>query len=111
MNDLIQRITAAIIRQEGMSPSYSNPGNLRAAPWLTKPLIVGGFWHPETRAEGVAGIAHVVALHIAEGNTLTQLITIWAPPTENNTAAYIANVKSWASILDENQPLWSYLGV
>ena len=111
MNDLIERITNAIIRQEGMSPTYSNPMNLRAAPWRVGPLIAGGFWRPATRAEGIAGGAHVVALHVAEGNTLTELISGWAPPIENNTAAYIAHVKEWANIPDENQPLWSYLGV
>jgi hypothetical protein len=43
------------------------------------------------------------------GQSLTQLISAWAPPSENNTAAYIANVKDWAQIPDENAPLWTYL--
>lgn len=145
MNDLIERLVNAIIRQEGMKPDYTNPGNLRDCPWfpiLTKdgkpwiPPLVNpkpafvryypdtmdtagnveyveygkGFWIPRTRAEGLAGAAHVVALHIAEGNTLTQLISIWAPPTDNNnTAAYIANVQKWAAIPDANVPLQDYM--
>lgn len=109
MNDLIQRITSAIFRQEGMPADYSNPGNLRAAPWLPHPSIAKGFWRPDSRAQGIAGAAHVVALHIAEGNSLAQLISIWAPPTENNTAGYIANVKQWASIPDEHVPLWNFI--
>lgn len=109
MNDLIQRITLAIFRREGMSPTYANPGNLRAAPWLSKPTITKGFWRPNSRAQGVAGAAHVVALHIAEGNSLAQLIGIWAPPSENDTASYIANVKEWAQIPDETVPLWTLL--
>ena len=136
MNDLIQRIVNAIFRQEGMPADYVNPGNLRDCPWfpithmpiayMSKPpklgpvrsypdgtpvIVADGYWKPRTRAEGIAGAAHVVALHIAEGNTLAQLIAIWAPPRGNNpTAAYTANVKEWAGIPDENQPLWNYLG-
>lgn len=68
-----------------------------------------GFWMPRTRAEGVAGAVHCVALRIAEGQTLAQLITGWAPPNENNTAKYIAQVKEWASIPDENVPLWNFI--
>ena len=110
MNDLITRIVKAIFAMEGMSPTYSNPGNLRGAPWRVNPLIAGGFWRPATRAEGVAGAAHVVALHIAEGNTLTQLISIWAPEADgNNTAQYILNVKAAAAIPDENVPLWNFI--
>ena len=111
MNDLIQRIVNAIIRQEGMTPFYTNPGNLRGAPWLTHPLIVNNFWVPSTRLQGIAGAAHVVALHIAEGNSLIQLISIWAPSSDNNnTVAYISNVKEWAQITDENVPLYTLLG-
>lgn len=109
MNDLIQRITLAIFRQEGMSPTYANPGNLRAAPWLTKPTITKGFWRPTSRAQGMAGAAHVVALHIARGESLAQLISSWAPPSENDTARYMANVKEWARISDEKVPLWTLL--
>lgn len=109
MNDLIQRIVSAIIRQEGMPADYANPGNLRAAPWLKNPTIARNFWQPVSRQQGVAGAAHVVALHVAEGNSLAQLISIWAPPTENNTGSYIANVKAWANIPDEHAPLWNFI--
>src|ERR1019366_2897499 len=44
MTDLIQRIVNAIIRQEGMAADYTNPGNLRGAPWRTDPLIQKAFW-------------------------------------------------------------------
>lgn len=130
MNDLIQRITNAIFRQEGESHENPNPGNLRDCPWFPrntkgeryypanlKPGDVaelvkyaGGFWVPRSRAEGESGAAHVVALHIAEGDSLRKLISIWAPPADkNNTEAYIANVKNWAQIPDENLPLWNFL--
>ena len=111
MNDLIQRITNAIIRQEGMPPDYHNPGNERGAPWLVKPTIAGGFWKPLTRAEGVAGIAHVIALHVAKGDSLRALISSWAPPSDGNaTETYIQNVLDWAEIPNATEPLWNFLG-
>ncbi len=117
MNDLIQRIVNAIIRQEGMKPDYVNPGNLRGAPWLTAPLIINNFWRPVSRNVGVAGLAHLVALHVAQGNTLTDFIAGhpgvyagFAPGADkNDPATYIANVKLWAKIPDENIPMWNLI--
>jgi hypothetical protein len=118
MNDLIQRIVNAIIRQEGEGPLAFNPGNLRAAPWLTDPDIAGGFWVPESRAEGVAGLAHLVALHTAEGNTLRDFIAGepgvyggFAPGSDgaNKPDTYIADVMQWADIDDQDAPLWEYI--
>lgn len=128
MNDLIQRLANAIFRQEGMGPEYRNPGNLRDAPWFPKGSLgryypcpadnlpetnlayASGFWVPRSRAEGVAGAAHVIALHIAEGNSLEQLISIWAPQADgNDTKLYIQHVKEWAAIPDEKLALWNYI--
>jgi hypothetical protein len=111
MTNLIQRITNAIFRQEGASGTSLNPGNLRDAPWLNNPVIdSNGFWVPVNRHAGVAGAAHVVALRIAEGQSLTELITAWAPPSDgNDTAAYIQNVKEWADIPNEFVPLWKFI--
>ncbi len=130
MNDLISRITNAIFRQEGEGAAHPNPGNLRDAPWfpravtdagarfypntnpkeLLKYSSSGGFWVPRSRAEGIAGAAHVVALHIAQGDSLEALITRWAPPTDgNDTKAYIAHVAEWAGIPDTKLPLWNFI--
>jgi hypothetical protein len=118
MNDLVQRICNAIIRQEGEPPTAHNPGNLRSAPWLTGPQpSEGGFWYPATRAEGEAGLAHLVALHVAQGNTLTDFIAGhpgvyagFAPGADHNDdTAYIANVCSFAAIPDATVPLWNYI--
>lgn len=109
MNNLIERITEAIFRQEGMKPDYPNPGNLRSAPWLHAPKIVNNFWVPDSRAMGEAGAAHCVALRIAMGQSLRQLISAWAPPVENATEAYIKNVAEWAAIPDIDVPLYTYL--
>jgi len=111
MTNLIERISNAILRQEGMGASYKNPGNLRGAPWLARPEITNGFWVPITRMQGVAGMAHVVALDIARGQSLRQLITAWAPPSENDTAKYVANVQEWAEIPNVDAPLWTYLEI
>ena len=117
MNDMIQRIVNAMIRVEGMSPTYSNPMNLRGAPWLTDPLIAAGFWRPRTRAEGVAGGAHLVALHIAQGNSVTDFIAGhpgvyagFAPGADGNKpATYIADVCQWANIPDATGPMWNFI--
>lgn len=110
MNNLLWKLLNAIFRQENMGPTYNNPGNLRAAPWRVNPPISGGFWRPATRAEGVAGAAHVIMLRIAEGQTLRQLISAWAPASDGNqTDIYIRNVQAWAEIADADTPLWNYI--
>jgi hypothetical protein len=114
MNDLIQRLVNAIFRQEGMPADNTNPGNLRACPWLSieqrnKERFEGGFWRPDCRSKGVAGAAWIVALHVGRGASLTELIYSWAPPCENNSSAYVRNVRDWAQIPDEHLPLWDYI--
>lgn len=110
MTDLLFKICSAIATQEGRAFS-ANPGDLRAAPWLPNPVITAGFWIPSSRAQGISGMYHQVALDIARGATLRTLISKWAPPTENQTEAYILNVKRWAGIDNENQPLQELLEI
>lgn len=110
MTDLIQRLTAGIIKQEGMPVTYKNPGNLRAAPWLQHPVIEKGFWVPASRDEGIAGLAHVIALRIAMGQNLRQLISAYAPPSDGNqTEAYITHMKDWCQVSNESEPLYNLL--
>ena len=112
VGSLIQVIVSAIFRQEGEPDTALNPGNLRGAPWLTDPVISKGFWVPKSRAEGIAGAAHLVALRIAEGNSLTQLISIWAPPSDgNDTTAYIKDVMAWTGIVDPDVPLYTLISI
>lgn len=110
---LLDALAAAIIRQEGRGPLDTNPGDLRAAPWLAAGLQhfkqlhgSGTFWNPVSRAQGVAGIYHVAMLHIAELQNLQQFVFIWAPPSENNSAKYLANVQEWTGISDASKPLY-----
>ncbi len=110
MTLLINRLAGAIFRQEGNPADSTNPGNLRFAPWYPNPRIVNGFWEPPSIQAGTAGAMHVIALRIAEGQSLRQLISAWAPPSDgNDTESYIAHVKEWADIPDENVPLWNYI--
>lgn len=117
MNDLIQRIVNAMIRQEGRSAVSTNPGDLRGAPWLTKPVIQNGFWVPSNRQIGIAGLAHLIALHIAQGNSLRDLIAGhpgvyagFAPAADHNdTESYISHVTVWAAINSSEVPLFTFI--
>jgi hypothetical protein len=146
MTNLIERITNAIVRQEGHGPEHQNPGSLRDCPWFPvlmkdgKPWVPplaahapkitryypdtktaagdveyvqfspANFWIPRSRAEGIAGAAHVVALHIAKGESLRQLISSWAPPGDgNDTESYIQHVAEWAGIPSVDLALWNYI--
>jgi hypothetical protein len=113
----IESIRAAIMKQEGKPVNPTNPGNLRGAPWLNAIIMHDGFWNPTTIKEGIAGLDHLIALHRAEGNTLTDFIAGapgvyagFAPGADgNNDPVYIANVMKWTGITDANAPLWNYL--
>lgn len=121
INDLITRVVNGIIRQEGMPADYDNPGNLRGCPWLAAnspyAKIVNKFWRPGDRHIGIAGLAHLVALHISQGNSLVDFIaghpgvySGFAPGADNNNdAVYVADVAKWANIPDATEPMWNYI--
>jgi hypothetical protein len=126
---LCDSIVAAIVREEGRLADDTNPGDLRDCPWFRRnPIHItgrfypdgtavafksigaeGSFWNPRSRAEGLAGAFHVVALHVAELNSLAQLISDWAPPNENRTLLYLQNVQKWTGITDASVPLVSLI--
>jgi hypothetical protein len=117
LNDLVERIINAMLRQEGESQTALNPLNLRGAPWLADPVIENGFWVPSCRAEGLAGGTHVLCLHIAEGNTLTDFIaghpgiySGFSPGADGNKpAVYIADVMAWAQVPSATVPMWNFI--
>jgi hypothetical protein len=87
----------------------NNPGNLRV------PGSKTDFQQFPTQQAGVQALQEQLLLDnkpVAQGGhgltTLAQIIGDpvhgWAPSTENNTAAYIANVSSWTGI-DQNKPI------
>lgn len=118
MQITIESIRAAIIRQEGENDKVLNPGNLRGAPWLSRPHIdIANFWLPDSREEGIAGLDHLIALHRAQGNTLRDFIaghpgiySGFAPGSDGNKPdVYIANVMSWTGVPDADLPLWTWV--
>ncbi len=116
MTGLLDAICSAIAGQEGWWLPESrprrnnNPGDLRGAPWLVKPQMDGGYWKADSQAQGIAGLYHQVALDIARGYSLTQLLNAWAPASDgNNPAAYIAAVQKATGITDASAPLWDLL--
>lgn len=99
----------------------NNPGNLRytAIPWQgklsyannkdwsgTPTNIVKEFEQFSNMAYGIRAMAIDITGDVAENNySLGQLIYEFAPPSENNTALYIQQVKQNAGIADANAPL------
>jgi hypothetical protein len=131
LGSLLDSLCSAIIREEGRPVDDTNPGDLRDCPWLSrdgsfegadaflafrvypggakvayKRLASGLFWNPRTRAEGLAGLYHVAALHVAELNDLKTFVWIFAPPSENNSTVYLQNVMEWTGIEDSSVPLY-----
>ena len=114
---LIESIASAIATQEGfwvsgsIPQTFNNPGDLRAAPWLAAPQVVNGYVKFDSPAQGIAGLFHQIALDVARGWTLRQLIEKWAPPIDsNNTEKYLSNVMAWTN-LPADQPLQELLEI
>lgn len=91
----------------------NNPGDLRIAPWVQHPTVVKGFWHPTSLVEGVAGLYHQLALDIARGQSLRQLVYTYAPPTENNSQVYLTETGRRMGITSAefDTPLWTFLSL
>lgn len=121
LDDCVEAITQAILRQEGGSNPKSvhaqmvarfglhNPGHLiwarqrGAQPVQLSPQ--GRLWAGwKTYAEGVEGVRRQVRLDISRGLTLRELISKYAPVSEDNTERYIKNVAA-STQLQENEPI------
>ena len=90
----------------------NNPGDLRLAPWVQHPTVVKGFWRPTSLSEGVAGLYHQLALDIARGWSLRQLVYSYAPPSDgNNSANYLSETGRRMGITPEqfDTPLWNFM--
>ncbi len=102
---LVTDLADAITRQEGANSANNNPGNLMdqyRKIWPQYPHAHNDadnapvvFPDPAT---GRAALEHDLAIKINRGMTLTSLLTMYAPPSENDTATYIAHVSSWTGI-------------
>ena len=119
-------IPEAIAREEGwLNPASrcrrnNNPGNLDYEPWeasrfgaaleIPSPGQLARFGAFPSPEHGFAALVHRCRFPDVKGGTLARLISIWAPPNENNTSVYLENVAEWcaitaATIIDD------YLGV
>lgn len=119
MMNLLYLVASAIATAEGYFSSDPNalpkknfnPGDLRAAPWLgPRKQDSHGFTIFNSPSEGIAGLYHQIALDIARGKTLCQLIEKWAPPSENDTSTYIEETVRRTS-LNPDIPLMQYLEI
>lgn len=73
----------------------NNPGDLRYAGQVGA-TNEGGFASFKTLAEGIAASNKQLNLYASRGiNTIDKIISSWAPPNENNTAAYKAYVSKF----------------
>lgn len=74
-----------------MPTRLNNPGDLRHAPGAShepgNPDGIGAF---KTVADGWAALDRQLALYAARGLTVQQAVYKFAPPSENNTPAYLA---------------------
>jgi len=125
MGTPIDLIVSAIARQEGFFDGSStlprlnnNPGDLRYAGQISSHCprcgASGGKVPPsclrfpthvvanfESLASGVTALYRQVWLQVAEGQTLRQLIYQFAPPNENSSEQYLANVAEWTKLPTE----------
>lgn len=112
-------IAQAIQQQEGYYPGSvayrnNNPGNLVYAGQAGATPGAGGFASFSSYDAGYQAMLNQIALDASRGTdasgnpttTVSQLITSWAPPSENNTAAYVSNVSA-ATGFDPNASLSS----
>lgn len=79
----------------------NNPGNLRTGEsWQGATGSAGGFVTFKDMSYGIRAAATVLVNNIASqgNNTIRELISKYAPPSENNTAAYIAAVAASTGI-------------
>jgi hypothetical protein len=70
----------------------NNPANLRGAdvPWFGKTGYRNGFSVFSKMEYGVTALHTDLSAKLAKGvNTIDKIITMFAPPSENNTASYI----------------------
>jgi len=115
----LDSITAAIVQREGSSPGSladrnNNPGNLVYVGQAGAVRGDGGFAKFQTRADGIQALKNQITLDAVRGsdvtgrpiNSISDLISSWAPPSENDTAGYIRFVASTTGY-DPDAPLSS----
>lgn len=113
----VDLIVAGIVRQEGERQTHhlNNPGNLRFANQLNAKRpdgYVGPLRKDEpvaqfdTWLDGVIALYRQVWAQVAAKETLREMIKQFAPPTENDTATYTANLASWTALVLDTPVAW-----
>lgn len=95
----MSKLAQLISQQEGfgilgdLPTRQNNPGDLRHAPGevhdIGSPDGIGSF---DTAADGFAALERQLQLYADRGLTLQEAIYEFAPPSENNSATYLAYV-------------------
>lgn len=115
----VNALASAIQTQEGYYPGSlayqnNNPGNLVYVGQPGATPGAGGFAAFSSYNAGLTALQNQITLDATRGTdvngnpttTVSELLTSWAPPSENNTAAYIASVTAQTGY-DPNAPLSS----
>ena len=85
----------------------NNPGNIRDSgiDWKGRTGATKGFVDFDTLHNGIRAIGRNLRTHQLRGEkTIRQLVSAYAPPSENDTEKYIADVCEWTGIA-EGEPL------
>ena len=112
------KLAVLISREEGFFTSGTlpnrnhNPGDLRHSPHSEHPGDPNAIGVIDSDADGWSDLERQLQLDAARGMTLQQAIYSWAPPTENNTVQYLADVlNGFGGIVDSSTPLSQVLEI
>lgn len=102
----VDLIVAAFAAQEGwfnadpnVTPRFrNNPIDLMFAGQILAKSGSGGIATFPNPASGIVAAYRQVWLWVQMDYTLTEMVTTQAPPNENNTAEYLANVLAWTGL-------------
>ena len=117
--NVIDSVFAFIAKQEGwdnpdpkvVPRRLDNPGDITFAGQMgATPIKVGNhvFAKFPTAWQGIVAGYRQLYADIAKGWTLRQVIISWAPPSENNSEAYLQGVATGCGI-SADTPLYSYV--
>lgn len=89
-----------------------NPGNVRyyaGNDWLGQVGEYRGFAVFSSYEYGIRAMAIIIAADIRAGKTLRQIISEYAPPSENDTGHYLRTVSARSGLSPEHSPPMSAL--
>lgn len=73
----------------------NNPGDLRHSPHSEHPGDPNAIGVIDTPADGWADLEEQLERFAARNMTMAQMVAVYAPGNENNTAAYLQNLCDW----------------